>query len=82
MTIGQSSTTARSAIWTSPGRRCGKPCIRGTRIDVMTVVHCLELWSIDRICLEFPGLKRAQVWAAIRYYVRNEKRMRKQRVSR
>ena len=66
-------------IWTSPARRCGKPCIKGTRIDVETIVGCLQQWSIERIKHEFPPLTTRQVWAAISYYTRNRKRFTRKR---
>lgn len=63
-------------VWTSKGRRCGKPCVRGTRIDVMLVVHCLEDWSLKEIRRQFPGLTREGCWTALAYYARNKKRLR------
>jgi len=61
-------------IWTSPGRRCGQPCVKGTRIDVSLIARSLDDWSINRICREFPGLTKDQVWAAIAYYWKNRER--------
>lgn len=49
------------------GRRFGKPCIAGTRVDVATVVGALAAdESVERVAAEL-GLDREQVLTALRF---------------
>ncbi len=46
----------------------GKPCIKGTRIMVWTIVSCLANGdSVADILKAYPGLKQEDVQAALAY---------------
>lgn len=46
----------------------GKPCIRGLRISVETVVRLVAAgWSFDEILSEYPDLEREDITQALRY---------------
>lgn len=55
-------------ITMDPTRMGGKPCIRGTRVTVGTVVGLVaEGYSPDEILEAYPYLEREDVQAALRY---------------
>ena len=46
----------------------GKPCIRGTRIMVSIILDYLKAGeTVDDILLQYPGLKKDDIYAAISY---------------
>lgn len=51
-----------------PGKRSGKPCIRGMRITVDDVLAYLAAgMSIDEIISDFPALTRDDILACLSY---------------
>lgn len=62
------SPTAHPHIYTSPEMHNGRPTIRGTGIQVQTIVGCVRIgYSIEEILEGYP-LTRAQVYDALSYY--------------
>lgn len=58
----------RARITTDPRVCHGKPCIRGTRVLVSTVLDFLQAGeSVEAILAEFPGLNESDVRAALGY---------------
>ncbi len=57
-------------ISVNPDVRSGKPCIKGTRIDVATVVGALAAGESSPAVEEAYGLTREQVLSAL-YYAAN-----------
>lgn len=55
-------------ITTEPGKRSGKPIIRGMRITVQDVLEYLAGgMSEDEILVDFPGLTREDIRACLAY---------------
>lgn len=55
-------------ITMDPARMGGKPCIRGTRVTVGTVIGLIaEDYTADEILDAYPYLEREDVRAALRY---------------
>lgn len=55
-------------ITPEPGKRSGKPCIRGLRITVYDVQSYLTVgMSIDEILDDFPMLTREDVLACLHF---------------
>jgi len=55
-------------ITIEPGKRSGKPCIRGLRITVQDVLGYLEAgMTVDEILDDFPGLTEDDILACIDY---------------
>jgi uncharacterized protein (DUF433 family) len=53
-------------ITIEPGKRSGKPCIRGMRITVYDVLDYLAPWmSIEEILDYFPELTREDILACL-----------------
>jgi len=63
-------------ITRDPAILMGKPCIRGTRISVETILRrAAQGLSADAIALEYPDLTRDDVLAALAYaadYMRHD----------
>jgi uncharacterized protein (DUF433 family) len=58
----------RNIITVEPGKRSGKPCIRGMRIAVVDVLEYLAGgMSIDEILADFPELTRDDILACLAY---------------
>ena len=58
----------REIITIEPGKRRGKPCIRGMRITVYNVLAYLASgMSIDEILSDFPYLTRQDILACLEY---------------
>ena len=58
----------RSIITIEPGKRGGKPCIRGMRITVYDILGYLASgMTIDEILHDFPYLTRDNIYAALSY---------------
>jgi len=65
----------RERITIEPGKRGGKPCIRGMRITVYDVLEWLaagETW--ESILKDFPELTEEDIRAALEYAARREHR--------
>jgi uncharacterized protein (DUF433 family) len=55
-------------ITMNPERMGGKPCIRGTRVTVGTIVNLIaDNHSPDDILEAYPYLERPDIQAALRY---------------
>ena len=55
-------------ITVEPGKLEGRPCIRGLRITVNTVVRLVAAgWSFDEILADYPDLEREDVTQALEY---------------
>ncbi len=64
----------KEIITIEPGKRSGKPCIRGMRITVYDVLGYLASgMSIDEILEDFPELTRDDVMACLSYASDTEK---------
>ncbi len=57
-----------------PGKRGGKPCIRGLRITVYDVLSYLAAgMTVDEILADFPDLTREDVLACLAYAAERER---------
>jgi uncharacterized protein (DUF433 family) len=64
----------RERITIEPGKRSGKPCIRGLRITVYDVLSYLAAGvSIDEILEDFPDLTREDTLAGLSYAADRER---------
>ncbi|MCA8972848.1 MAG: DUF433 domain-containing protein [Planctomycetes bacterium] len=63
-------------ITIEPGKRGGKPCIRGLRITVSDILEYLASgMSEDEILGDFPELERADIRAALAFAAERERRL-------
>lgn len=63
-----------SRITLEPGKRSGKPCIRGMRITVQDVLCYLAAgMSQEEILSEFPYLEKDDILACLAYAADSEK---------
>lgn len=61
-------TDYANIITLEPGKRSGKPCIRGLRITVDDVLSYLAAgMTIDEILDDFPSLTREDILACLAY---------------
>jgi uncharacterized protein (DUF433 family) len=61
-------------ITLEPGKRSGKPCIRGLRITVYDVLSYLAAgMTIDEILSDFPSLMREDILACLSYAAERER---------
>jgi len=64
----------KDRITIEPGKRSGKPCIRGMRITVYDVLEYLASgMSIEEILDDFPFLEREDILACLSYAANKEK---------
>ncbi len=57
-----------------PGKRSGKPCIRGMRMTVFDVLEYLSSgMTIEEILADFPFLTREDILACLAYAADREK---------
>lgn len=69
-------TDYRDRITIEPGKRGGKPCIRGLRITVYDVLGYLGSgMTQEEILSDFPSLEREDVLAALQYAADRERRL-------
>ncbi len=62
-------------ITIDPGKRAGKPCIRGLRITVYDVLEYLASgMSEDEILADFPDLTRDDIRACLMFAADRERR--------
>jgi uncharacterized protein (DUF433 family) len=74
--IKSMSTSWQSIIAFEPGKRGGKPCIRGMRITVYDVLSYLAAgMSPAEILDDFPYLTRADIQACLSYAADRERQM-------
>jgi uncharacterized protein (DUF433 family) len=58
----------KGVITLEPGKRGGKPCIRGMRITVYDILEYLASgMSYDEILQDFPYLTRNDILASLNY---------------
>jgi uncharacterized protein (DUF433 family) len=63
-------------ITVEPGKRSGKPCIRGLRITVSDVLDCLASgMSEEEILRDFPGLTSEDIRACLAFAAHRERRL-------
>lgn len=66
----------RGLITVEPGKRGGKPCIRGLRITVYDVLEYLASgMSEDEILSDFPDLTREDIRACLAFAADRERRL-------
>lgn len=66
----------RSRITIEPGKRSGKPCIRGLRITVYDVLDYLAGgMTEDEILADFPVLEREDIRAVLAFAADRERRL-------
>ncbi len=71
-----SSMDYRERITIEPGKRGGKPCLRGLRITVYDVLDYLAGgMSEDEILADFPDLEREDIRAALAFAADRERRL-------
>lgn len=64
----------RDRITIEPGKRGGKPCIRGMRITVYDVLGYLAAgMSVEQILDDFPYLEREDIQACLAYAADRER---------
>ncbi len=64
----------KDRITIEPGKRAGKPCIRGMRITVYDVLSYLASgMSYDEVLLAFPYLEREDILASLEYAAERER---------
>jgi uncharacterized protein (DUF433 family) len=63
-------------ITIEPGKRGGKPCIRGMRITVSAVLEYLASgMSEDEILADFPDLEREDIKACLAFAADRERKL-------
>ena len=68
--------TWRSRITIEPGKRGGRPCIRGMRITVYDVLSYLAAgMSVAEILDDFPYLAQEDIQACLAYAAERERQM-------
>ena len=66
----------RDIITIEPGKRSGKPCIRGLRITVSDVLEWLAAgMSVDQILADQPDLTRDDIRACLAFAAERERRL-------
>lgn len=66
----------RTIITIEPGKRSGKPCIRGLRITVQDVLEYLAGgMSVDEILEDFPELSRNDIQACLAFAADRERKL-------
>lgn len=64
----------KDRITLEPGKRGGKPCIRGLRVTVYDVLEYLASgMSIDEILDDFPYLQKEDIFACLSFAANKEK---------
>ena len=66
----------RDIITIEPGKRSGKPCIRGMRITVQDILEYLAGgMTEDEILADFPELTRDDIRASIAFAANRERQL-------
>ena len=66
----------RSRITIEPGKRGGKPCIRGLRMTVYDILEYLASgMSEEEVLADFPDLEREDILAALAYAAERERKI-------
>ena len=64
----------RDIITVEPGKRSGKPCIRGTRMTVYDVLSYLAAgMSYEEVLEDFPDLTREDILACLAFAADGER---------
>ena len=64
------------SITIKPGKRGGKPCIRGLRITIYDVLEYLASgMTEDEILTDFPDLTRADIRACLKFAADRERKL-------
>ena len=64
----------RDRITIEPGKRGGKPCVRGLRVTVYDVLDYLASgMSYDEVLSDFPELEREDILACLAYAAERER---------
>lgn len=72
----------RERITIEPGKRGGRPCVRGLRITVYDVLQYLASgMTAEEILEDFPELERADILACLSFAADRERHMESLRVS-
>lgn len=67
----------RQIITIEPGKRGGKPCIRGMRITVGDILGWLAAgMTMDEIISDFPELTKDDLYASLAFAADKENRLR------
>ena len=70
------SMTYRDRITIEPGKRGGKPCVRGSRMTVSDVLDYLASgMSEDDVLHDFPDLTREDIRACLAFAADRERRL-------
>lgn len=70
------SPSGHPRITIEPGKRAGKPCVRGLRIAVADVLGWLASgMSEDEILADFPDLEREDIRACLAFAADRERRI-------
>jgi len=65
-----------SIITIEPGKRGGKPCIRGLRITVYDILEYLASgMTTEQILADFPELTREDIFACLAFAADRERRL-------
>ena len=63
-------------ITIEPGKRSGKPCIRGMRITVQDVLEYLASgMTVDEVLLDFPELTKDDIRACLAFAADRERKL-------
>ncbi len=63
-------------ITIEPGKRGGKPCIRGMRITVYDILNWLASgMSVEEIIEDYPELTREDITAALQFAAEREQKI-------
>ncbi len=66
----------RDRITIEPGKRGGKPCIRGLRVTVYDILEYLASgMSVDEILADFPYLTREDIQACLAFAADRERHL-------
>jgi uncharacterized protein (DUF433 family) len=66
----------RDRITIEPGKRGGKPCIRGLRITVYDVLDCMAAgMSEEQILSDFPELEAEDIRACLSFAADRERKL-------
>jgi uncharacterized protein (DUF433 family) len=66
----------KNVITIEPGKRSGKPCIRGMRITVYDILGWLSNgMTIEEIIEDYPELTKEDIYAALAYAADRERKL-------
>jgi uncharacterized protein (DUF433 family) len=69
-------TNYRNIVTIEPGKRSGKPCIRGMRITVYDILGWLASGMTNKeIINDYPELKEEDIFAALSFAANRERTM-------